>query len=51
MNISRFFKTIFMTDFLGGLFMALKEFFKPKKQLIIHLRKVKLVQDLEENTL
>ncbi len=33
MKISRFFKTIFMTDFLGGLFMALKEFFKPKKTI------------------
>ena len=26
----RFFKTILMTDFLGGLFIALKEFFKSK---------------------
>ncbi len=33
MNISRFFKTIFMTDFLGGLLMAIKEFFKPKKTI------------------
>jgi NADH-quinone oxidoreductase subunit I len=42
MNISRFFKTIFMTDFLGGLFMAIKEFFKPKKTINYPFEKGKI---------
>jgi len=42
MKISRFFKTIFMTDFIGGLTIAIKELFKSKKkQLIILLKKEK----------
>jgi hypothetical protein len=41
MKLSRFFKTIFMTDFVGGLLIAIKELFKSKKTLIIHLKKVK----------
>ena len=28
MKLSRFFKTIFMTDFVGGLIIAIKEIFK-----------------------
>ena len=31
MKITRLFKTILMTDFLGGLFIAIKELFKSKK--------------------
>ena len=42
MNISRFFKTIFMADFLGGLFMAIKEFFKPKKTINYPFEKGKI---------
>jgi len=49
MKLSRFFKTIFMTDFAGGLFIAIKEIFKSKKTIIIHLKKEKLVLDLEES--
>ena len=50
MKISRFFKTIFMTDFIGsGLLIAIKEFLNQKKQLIILLKKEKLVHDLEVN--
>jgi len=33
MKISRFFKTILMTDFIGGLFIAIKELFKSKKTI------------------
>ena len=33
MNLMRFFKTIFMIDFLTGLIMAIKEIFKPKKTI------------------
>ena len=36
-----------MTDFVGGLFIAIKEFLNQKKQSIIHLKKEKLAQDLE----
>ena len=35
MKITRFFKTIFMTDFLGGLFIAIKEIFKSKKAVLL----------------
>ncbi len=31
MKISRFFKTILMTDFIGGLYIAIKELFNSKK--------------------
>ena len=51
MKFSRFFKTILMVDFLGGLFIAIKELFKKKKQLTTLSRKVKLVQDTEVNML
>ncbi len=33
MNIYRFFKTLFMIDFLSGLVIAIKETFKPKKTI------------------
>ncbi len=33
MSLIRFFKTIFMIDFLTGLIMAIKEIFKPKKTI------------------
>ena len=33
MNIKRFFKTIFMTDFITGLLIAIKESFKSKKTI------------------
>ena len=42
MNISRFFKTIFMTDFIGGLFIAIKELFKPKKTINYPFEKGKI---------
>jgi hypothetical protein len=47
MKLSRFLKTIFMTDFVGGLFIAIKELFKSKKQSTIHSKKEKLALDLE----
>ena len=31
MKLSRLFKTVFMTDFIGGLLIAIKELFKSKK--------------------
>ena len=42
MNLSRFFKTIFMVDFVGGLFIAIKEFFKPKKTINYPFEKGKI---------
>ena len=51
MKITRFFKTILMTDFIRGLFIAIKEFLNQKKLLIIHLKKEKLAQDLEVSML
>ena len=51
MKISRIFKTIFLLDFIDGLRLALKEIFKSKKLLTIHLKKEKLAQGLEVNTL
>ena len=51
MKITRFFKTILMTDFIGGIFIAIKELLNLKKLLIIHLKKEKLVQDIEVNML
>jgi len=39
MKISRVFKTIFLLDFLAGLKIALREVFKSKKQLTIHLKR------------
>jgi formate hydrogenlyase subunit 6/NADH:ubiquinone oxidoreductase subunit I len=49
MKLSRFFKTIFMTDFVGGLLIATKELFKPKKTINYPLKKVKLAHVLEVN--
>ena len=51
MKITRFLKTILMIDFISGLLMAIKEIFKPKKQLIILLKKEKLVQGIEGSML
>ena len=42
MKISRFFKTILMTDFIGGLFMAIKEIFKSKKTINYPFEKGKI---------
>ena len=42
MNLSRFFKTIFMVDFVGGLFIAIKEIFKPKKTINYPFEKGKI---------
>mgnify|MGYP000102326680 CR=1 FL=1 len=42
MKLSRFFKTIFMTDFVGGLFIAIKELFKPKKTINYPFEKGKI---------
>ena len=42
MNISRFFKTILMTDFIGGLFIAIKELFKSKKTINYPFEKGKI---------
>ena len=42
MNISRFFKTIFMTDFIGGLSIAIKELFKSKKTINYPFEKGKI---------
>ena len=33
MNISRFLKTIFIIDFIQGLFIAIKELFKKSKTI------------------
>ena len=42
MKISRFFKTIFMLDFLGGLTIALRELFKSKKTINYPFEKGKI---------
>ena len=42
MKITRFFKTIVMTDFVGGLFIAIKELFKPKKTINYPFEKGKI---------
>ena len=42
MKISRFFKTIFMTDFAGGLLIAVKEIFKSKKTINYPFEKGKI---------
>ena len=42
MKITRFFKTILMTDFIGGLFIAIKEIFKPKKTINYPFEKGKI---------
>ena len=42
MKITRFFKTILMTDFISGLFIAVKELFKPKKTINYPFEKGKI---------
>ena len=42
MKFSRFLKTIFMTDFLGGLIIAIKELFKSKKTINYPFEKGKI---------
>ena len=42
MKISRFIKTILLTDFLSGLFIAIKESFKAKKTLNYPFEKGKI---------
>ena len=42
MKLSRFFKTILMTDFIGGLFIAIKELFKSKKTINYPFEKGKI---------
>ena len=42
MKISRIIKTIFMVDFLNGLFIAIKEAFKQKKTLNYPFEKGKI---------
>ena len=51
MKVTRFFKTILMTDFIGGLLLLLKKFLNQKKLSIILLKKEKLAQDLEVSML
>ena len=42
MKITRFFKTILMTDFIGGLLIAVKELFKSKKTINYPFEKGKI---------
>ena len=42
MHIIRIFKTVFLIDFLTGLFIAIKELFKPKKTLNYPFEKGKI---------
>ena len=42
MKLSRFLKTIFMTDFVGGLIIAIKEVFKSKKTINYPFEKGKI---------
>ena len=42
MKITRFLKTILMTDFIGGLFIAIREIFKPKKTINYPFEKGKI---------
>ena len=42
MKISRFFKTIFLLDFLVGLRIAIAEIFKPKKTINYPFEKGKI---------
>ena len=42
MKIGRFLKTILMTDFISGLFIAIKELFKPKKTINYPFEKGKI---------
>ena len=45
MNLSRFFKTIFLLEFVSGLYIAIKELFENQRQLIILLKKDQLVKE------
>ena len=40
MDLSRILRTIFLVEFISGLFMAIKELFRKSKPLIILLKKV-----------
>ena len=42
MRLSRLFKTILMVDFISGLFIAIKELFKPKKTINYPFEKGKI---------
>ena len=42
MKITRFFKTVFMVDFVTGLFIGLKEIFKSKKTINYPFEKGKI---------
>ena len=42
MKISRFFKTIFLTDFISGLLIAIKQIFKTKKTINYPFEKGKI---------
>ena len=42
MKITRFFKTVLMTDFISGLFIAVKELFKTKKTINYPFEKGKI---------
>ena len=42
MKFTRFLKIIFLTDFLGALFLAIKESFKPKKTINYPFEKGKI---------
>ena len=42
MKLSRFLKTIFMTDFIGGLLIAIRELFKSKKTINYPFEKGKI---------
>ena len=39
MNFVRFLKTVFLIEFISGLYLAIKEFLKNQKLLIILLKK------------
>ena len=49
MNLNRFLKTVFLTEFFLAITKAIKEIFRPKKQLITRSKKVKLAHGTEEN--
>ena len=42
MKISRIIKTVFMTDFVAGLLIGIKEIFKPKKTINYPFEKGKI---------
>ena len=42
MKISRFLKTVLMVDFIGGLIIAIKELFRPKKTINYPFEKGKI---------